>query len=321
MKKFIFEIVLLFLIVTITINYINNLDKPPRVNKILNINENLDIINLGTSHGANFNYATLSIHGESFNRAGNTLYYDLQNYKFIKNHLTDGAILLLPISYFSFGLDENRTDRGVVNPFVNDFYEYLPRKSIYSYSEKRAVSLKINRIQKNFRNLFPEKKKIKKKKKKSVLDTVSHEEMLKSFAIKRVVHHKKIGTYSNPDKNINYLKTLIDDAKQSGYHPVLITTPYYIEYAERFGADWLTKNYYQYITLISAQNNIPYLDYGNDNRISSIPELFKNSDHLNKKGIAVFNEILFDDLVKLGLISVDDVIKKKEQIKIIGLEK
>ena len=311
MKKFILEIVLLFILVTITISYINNLDKPPRVKQILTIKEKLDIINLGTSHGNNFNYSGLSIHGESFNRAGNTLYYDLQNYKFIKNHLADGAILLLPISYFSFGLDENRTDRGVDNPFVNDFYEYLPRKSIYSYSEKRAVSLKINRIQKNFRNLFPEKKKIKKKKKKSVLDTVSHEEMLKSFAIKRVVHHKKIGTYSKPDKNINYLKTLIDDARQSGYHPVLITTPYYKEYTERFGEDWLAKNYYQYISLISTQYNIPYLDYGNDNRISSSPQLFKNSDHLNKKGISKFNKILFDDLVNLGLISKNDVIQKR----------
>jgi len=309
MKKFIFEIVLLFILVTITISYINNLDKPPRVKQILTIKEKLDIINLGTSHGANFNYSGLSIHGESFNRAGNTLYYDLQNYKFIKNHLSDGAIILLPISYFSFGLDENRTDRGVDNPFVNEFYEYLPRKSIYSYSAKRAISLKVNRIQKNFMNLFPKKKK-KKKKKKSVVDTVSHEEMLKSFAIKRVVHHKRIGTYSKPDKNINYLKILIDDAKQSGYYPVLITTPYYKEYVERFGADWLAKNYYQYMSQISSEFNIPHLDYGYDSSISSKPELFKNSDHLNKKGISEFNEILFDDLVKLGLLSENDVPQK-----------
>ncbi|MDB4271055.1 hypothetical protein N9896_03055 [bacterium] len=314
MKKFLFEIVLLFILVTITINYINNLDKPPRVKQILTIKEKLDIINLGTSHGSDFSYSGLSIHGASFNRAGNTLYYDLQNYKFIKNHLSDGAIILLPISYFSFGLDENRTDRGVDNPFVNEFYEYLPRKSIYSYSEKRAISLKINRIQKNFMNLFPkEKKKKKKKKKKSPLDTLSHEQMLKEFAIKRVVHHKKIGTYSNPDKNINYLKTLIDDAKQSGYHPILITTPFYKEYVEEFGADWLSKNYYQYLSLISKQYNIPYLDYGNENSISSKPELFKNSDHLNKKGISKFNVILFDDLVNLGMISEDDILQKNNK--------
>lgn len=321
MKKFLFETVLLFILVAFTINYINSLDRPPRVEKILTIKKKLDIINLGTSHGNNFRYSGLSIHGGAFNRAGNTLYYDLQNYKFVKKHLADSAVIMLPVSYFAFGLDENRNDKGVDNPFVNDFYEYLPRKSIYSYSAKRDISLKVNRIQKNFRNLIPKKKKVKKKtnkkskKDKKVIpfDTVAHAEMLKEFAIKRVVHHKKIGSFTSPEKNLNYLKMLIADAKQAGYRPVLITVPYYKEYAERFEAEWLAENYDRYVSEISSQYDIPYLDYGKDDRFSFKAELFMNSDHLNKKGIASFNEILFTDLIKLGLISKDDVLQKKNK--------
>lgn len=319
MKKFLFETVLLFSLVALTINYINNLYKPPRVKQFLSIDKKLDIINLGTSHGNNFNFSGLSIHGKSLNRAGNTLYYDLQNYRFVKDKLADSAIVLLPISYFAFGLDENRADKGADKSFVNDFYEYLPSSSIYDYSAKRDISLKVNRVQKNFRALIPEKKKEKKKKpskkattkkkKKKVVafDTVAHAKMLKDFAIKRVIHHKKIGSFTTPENNINYLKTLIEDAKQSGYRPVLITVPYYKEYAERFGADWLAENYDLYIDDLSKKNDIPYLDYGIDKRISFSPEFFKNSDHLNKKGIAVFNKMLFVDLIRLGLLTEDNL--------------
>lgn len=319
MKKFLFEIVLLFILVAISINHIDGLNRSPRVKYILDITENLDIVNFGTSHGQNFHYSGLNIHGKPINRGGNTLYYDLQNYKFIKNRLSDGAIILLPISYFAFGLDENRADNGVDNPFVNEFYEYLPRKSIYSYSEKRAISLKVNRIQKNFRNLFPKEVKKKKtpkkvaKKKESPTDTISHEQMLKDFAIKRVVHHKKIGTFTTPEKNVNYLKMLIADAKQAGFKPILVTVPYYREYTDRFGADWMAENYNQYMSQISSEYNIPYLDYRSDPRFSNTPELFANSDHLNKQGIAEFNIILREDLIKLGAISEDDLKQKKKK--------
>ena len=137
--------------------------------------------------------------------------------------------------------------------------------------------------------------------------------MLKDFAIKRVVHHKKIGSFIPPEKNINYLNTLIEDAKQSGYRPVLITVPYYKEYAQRFEAEWLAENYDQYMAQLSKQHNIPYIDYGFDKRFTTAPELFKNSDHLNKKGIAMFNKILFADLIRLELISEDDLRQKKKK--------
>lgn len=323
MKKFLFETLLLFTLVGLTVNYINNLDKAPRVKHILKIDKKLDIINLGTSHGNNFNFSGLSINGKSLNRAGNTLYYDLQNFRFVKDKLADSAIILIPVSYFAFGLDENRADKGADKSFVNEFYEYLPNTSIHEYSAKREISLKINRIQKNFRNLLPkkrkekkkptEKKPVKNKKKKAIVfDTVAQKELLKDFAIKRVVHHKKIGSFIPPKNNINYLETLIEEAKQSGFRPVLITVPYYKEYAERFGTAWLEENYNQYMSELYKKYKIPYIDYGFDERINNSPELFKNSDHLNKKGKVVFNKILYTDLIGLGLISEDDLKQKKK---------
>ncbi len=322
MKKFLLETTVLFFLVALTAHCVGNLDKPPRVKQILSIDKKLDIINLGTSHGNNFNFSGLAINGRSLNRAGNTLYYDLQNYKFVKKHLADSAIVLLPISYFAFGLDENRADKGADKSFVNDFYEYLPPTSIHEYSLTRDMSLKIHRIQKNFRGVFA-KKKVKKpktkrrkktKKKKAIpFDTLAHITMLKDFAIKRVVHHKKIGSFVGPKNNIGYLKTLIEDAIQSGFRPVLITVPYYYEYAERFGQEWLSENYDVPIARLSKEFNVPYIDYGFDKRMTIKPEFFKNSDHLNKKGIAFFNKILFDDLIKLGLLSKEDLRQKKSK--------
>lgn len=326
MKKFLLETVLLFLVVVLTAHYISNLDKPPRVKQILSIDKKLDIINLGTSHGNNFNFSGLAINGKSLNRAGNTLYYDLQNYKFVKKHLADSAIVLIPVSYFAFGLDENRADKGADKSFVNDFYAYLPPTAIHEYSLSRDMSLKVHRIQKNFRDVFakkkakttkkqPKKKGNKKTKKKKVIpfDTLAHEAMLKDFAIKRVAHHKKIGSFVRPENNIGYLKTILEDAIQSGFRPVLITVPYYREYAERFGQTWLAENYDAPISSLSKEFNIPYIDYGFDKRMTLKPEFFKNSDHLNKKGIVFFNKILFDDLIELGILSRDDLRQKKKK--------
>ena len=246
----------------------------------------------------------------SVNRSGNTLHYDLQNYKFIKKHLADSAIVILPISYFSFGLDENRTDRGADNPFVNLYYEYLPKTSIFSYSLKKDLSLKISRIQKNFNKFFSDSKKKKKpakKKKKVVPTSPEHLISLKKSAVKAVALHKKLGRYSDPEKNINYLIDIIVDAKKSGYHPILVTTPYYKEYTEGYELDWLRENYYQFINSISTKYEITYINYNNNPAFSSDQTLFKNSDHLSSKGRSKFSAIIFKDLVRMGLIMKEDI--------------
>lgn len=313
MKKFTREIIIFITSIIVSATWLYNLEKPTLVKKALSINEELDIVNLGTSHGGAFEYSDLFLNGESFNRGGNTLYYDLQNYKYLKNYLAENAIIILPISYFSFGLDENRKDRGANNPFVNDFYMYLPKEFIYNYSNEKRFSVVLYRIQSNFFNELNSVflRAIDNNKEAIALDKDltdnSHIAKLKKHASGRGKHHKTLGTFSDAEKNLHYLSQLISDAKRSGYKPVLVTTPYYKEYSKGFEENWLEENYYNYIFMLSERYDVPYLDYGRNTRIASDPNLFRNSDHLNKEGISIFIRMLWDDLLKIGFLDIQDM--------------
>jgi len=238
------------------------------------------------------------IDGGKFHRRGNSIYYDLQNYYYLKPHLKDSAIIILPLSYFSFGLDENSTDRGEINPFVNDFYRYLPRKSIYSYTPKREADVYLNEIKLNFFNLFEKSK----KKEKIEISELDRNEILLDKVSKRVESHKKMGMYSSPQPNIAYLSELILDAKKNGYKPILVTTPYFKRYNEEFGNTWIKEHYYKYIDTLINQYQLVYLDYSDDERFSPNIELFKDPDHLNQIGKEKFSKVFFQDLNELGIL-------------------
>ena len=270
MKKFLIEIAVLISLLLFALYFLDTGKKSPGAERFIKIAEKLDVINLGNSHGGSCTYATLNLTAGSFNRAGNTLYYDLQNYKYLKRHLSDSAIIILPVSYFSFGLEENRVDRGEVNPFVNVFYEYLPPNFILNYSLKKDLNLKISRIQKRFNALYHSeiKKKPKKKKKRVVPKTSEKITHLINLLPKLPPSIKKYSPYGEPARNVKYLTELIADAQMSGYRPILITTPYYQAYNNNFDKGWLKDNFYRYMDSISSANKIKFLDYSRDSLFS-----------------------------------------------------
>lgn len=290
MKKFIFKIGLFIAIVAVSFVYLYGKRGSFYVDKFTSISSTFDIITLGTSHGGGIKF--YNNNGKGFQRAGNTLYYDLQNYKFVKPHLNPEAVVVIPLSYFSFGLDENRTDYQDPNAFVNEFYFYLPSSSIYNYSVTKNIQVYLNKVKQNYNSII-------KGLLKNTKASNSHEpkltkaEQLKFHAEKRAKTHQRMGTFSTPEKNIKYLNELITDIKKSGYKPILITTPYNRFYNANFSDSWLKQYYYNPIDIILSTHNIPYIDYSHDQRFEAKDELFHNSDHFNKIGAKYFSNIFF----------------------------
>ena len=226
--------ILLVTAVTFTLRYLyfsdqvcfpdpDNKEKPYQ--KFIGLkHECYDVINLGTSHGKCFRYQTdiHDINGARFHRAANSLYYDLQNYLHLKPYLNPGATIILPISYFSFGLDENRSDKKDYF-FVNYFYHYLPANQIHRYSLSKRIKVLIFEIQQNFHNkalsmIFPPKEKETRK--------WGIEFDFKKRAPKRAAHHIRLGTLHPREKSYPHLEQIIKDAQASGFKPLLTTTPY-----------------------------------------------------------------------------------------------
>ena len=293
MKKFLIEVTLAVVLVLLTGYFFLRIDTPSAITKrIQNIDKKLEIVNLGTSHGNDFDYSICSLNGQRINREGNTLYYDLQNYIYLNNsgYLEDKAFVIIPVSYFVFGLDENRSDRLPDNSFVNEFYYYLPKEQIFLYSEEKVASLTILSIQKNFENIFRANRN------KNRSNIVTTEAKLKQHALSRVKHHKRLSEFSSKEKNYNYLESLVETILENKHIPILVSTPYFNSYNENFGKEWLDENYFKIMHNMSNKYNVTYLDYSHDNRLSNNAKYFINSDHLNSSGQKVFSEFLFEDL-------------------------
>lgn len=300
MKHFIIKTGIFFVLIVLTVCFLSSKRSSPHVSKYKNITTKLDVINLGTSHGNGIVYNDF-INGKGFQRPGNTLYYDLQNYRYLQKYLNQNAVVIIPVSYFSFGLDENRTDYSDSKAFVNDFYFYLPAKSIYNYDRRKEVSVYLNKAKSNFNSVLNER--FFRSKKIDTSEELTKEQKLINHAKQRAQSHKKLGMYSSPGKNIDYLITLIREVKENGHEPVLLTVPYYEAYNNEMGEDWIQNNYYKYMYQIFEEFDVQYLNYSEDSRFVSIPSFYSNSDHLNLKGAKYFSDILFNDLRELKVLN------------------
>ena len=331
MKSYLIEILILSILTGVTYTGVFMSDKNNLFHTVERVkNKDVKVINFGSSHGGGISYGRLGFEGVSFAKEGNTLYYDLQNFRMIKDELEPGTVVLLPVSYFSFGLDENRTC-DYNDAFLNEYYEFLPSELIYDYSEKKRKGVKSFRLQKNFRNIYtnltesttketiesaPKKlinledpkdiskwseRKIRQLKRKAKEDKTFIKKMreLRQHAKKRVESHMAEGTYvKDAAHSYQYLEQLILECKEHGLQPFLLTTPFYSEYNNGFTPEWLYNNYHKYIYKLRDEHNVPYLNYAGDDRIIVHPFLFKNSDHLNQDGKVIFRRYFFSDFME-----------------------
>ena len=271
---------------------------------ISNIKPHQEIVVLGTSHGFDFMSISPRMTFLNFSKDGSTPYYDLQKFRWLHQQglLEDEAIIILPVSYFAFGLDENRTDRGPSSGFENEFYFYLDRAQIFNYSIKKDLSLRVfafqqiveerTGLQKSFGGLYYEKQPLP----SFNVDTLSHAGRLRKHASGRFLTHQKLAQYAPQTPNYKYFESLIAEAISHGYRPVLVTVPYSTFYNEKFNQQWLDTSYFEPVKRLAEEQNIPYLNYSDLTSISDQSELFEDSDHLNAKGMQVFNALFFDDL-------------------------
>ena len=268
------------------------------------IKPGVEIVNLGTSHGFDFVSVSNQMTFLNFAKDGNTPYYDLQNFRWLHERglLDKEAIVIIPVSYFAFGLDENRGDRGQNSGFTNDFYLYLSREQIYDYSLKKAIGFQTFRLQQNVLtalgsspgfggvhvdDVAPE-----------AIDrsAVTHERYLELHAKGRVKNHLSMAGFKPETPNQMYYGTLVREAQDNGYRPVLVTVPYTSYYNAGFDSTWLNEHYFDRMHDLSETYGVPYLNYATVRSISADPDLFKDSGHLNQAGKAVFSERFFADL-------------------------
>lgn len=306
MKRLVYKLIALgagTLIVVMVMSIIYMKQHQSSNKKYYNMPYGITLANTGNSHGQHaFDYSIYN--GTTFNFAmgSQSIVYDYNLIHYYINHFSKGSTLLIPISYFTFWYDELKSD--TFNDKNMRYFsildaEHMRFKSKKDYYIGKYFSI-IQLADINIRSVFDKATNL-------VDDPLKTDFTIQEIGEKRATYHlRHIRNDFNQiiemnPSNETSLRALIKLCKEQNITPVLITTPY-LHYYTKWFSDDLLKIFYHKINEICNELKVSYLDYSNDRRFAYDEDLFKDTDHLNKKGAKVFTKIIIDDLKRLKLL-------------------
>lgn len=283
------------------INYVN--DRTVKFMEYNKLSDNsVDIVTLGSSHGKfgikldKKNQMSLSLESQRF-------YYDFKMLEKYEKKLKEGAVIIIPLSIFSFYENE-------------EFFNGETYKNYINLLEKKDIRKKIKNseyfLTRNFSILYPPSRLIetlkyllKEKMKKNYIyygKNLRGAE-LKKAALETAKGHST-GLKEEYKKNgINSLNNILNYSHKRKYRAIFVVTPYWHEYTdelERIENNIFENKIYKNLKKIEELQKREYifLDYSHDKRFKNSADYFMDDDHLNKKGAEYFTEILLKDIEK-----------------------
>ncbi len=312
MRRFLVTVLIFILIlsgVTVSVNALyvrrDHSDKYG-TDKFLSMPETIAVCNFGSSHGLNgFNYSDLEQQGIScFNFAMTSQFisYDLRLLEQYGDRLAEGAIVLIPVSYFSlFGLPEteyeefegkNRRYYRVLDPARIKSYEPMMDLYVNHFPSLVAAS-----------NLVPVLlgKSTPADTRWAICTEPSKAAVSAEAAAQRhIVENKYDGEGHRiiNEEEVGALISMIEYCKELHTQPVPLTTPYLREYSDAVrdrDEDFFT-DFMEIMNRVREETDCRYLDYSGDERFAGEYELFTDADHLNREGARIFTDLLMKEI-------------------------
>lgn len=272
--------------------------------KFLNVPYNIQVSNFGSSHGLyGFDYKNHSKDYTTFNFAltSQTLSYDYLILKQYEDHFADNGIMFIVISNFSFGMDEE-SEPGFKSKNER-YYRFLTPEYIKQFDWKQyyfapfligpnealtAIKLKVLSLFKktnNLEDLYEQ----------GGIDFDYEKDSVAAY--KRHIHVDKDEKLIVLQKEVEALYGIIDICRKHNIRPILVTTPYRMEYNSKYSENFY-KQLHDVISSICKKADVEYHDYRNDPRFASSYEYNRNADHLTPLGAVVFTDTLFKEFIE-----------------------
>ena len=284
------------------------------IESMKDVPENLTFVNFGTSHGlCSFRYTNEDLAEGCYNLAlsGSDIYHNFATLKQFTENLSQGCIVVIPTSYFSFCMS---TDE----PSQKRYYLYLDKEYINEFSYETLINAKyipalrsgefiikdiIHDQNINAQNMMSsdtdEEKDINTN--STVMesdaaytdDVLVHIKELETHAAGRSVSWRLayMNLYSSyMDSNTQLLTDMVNYCYDHGFEPILVTTPVYTALNEEFSDEELDEYYFSNVKKVAENTGCRYIDLSHDEEISNNPDCFGNSDHLSVYGSVVFME-------------------------------
>lgn len=278
------------------------------VKKFQTIPEEIEISNLGNSHGL-YGYCYDNVSNYTcfnFGLVSQSLDYDYRLLEQYQGNLADGGIMFISVSYFSlFGMDESEgEDFASLN---KRYYKILSAKYIKKYSLKDDLLVDIFPVMGTADNILYDLATGEERGRivmdlweQNLLET--SKETIDTDAENTCQRHMANRIDSNGEwiinkANVDALYGIIALCKEKNITPILITTPYLSEYVDEIKSEFpdFFDEFYSFIEVIEKDTGVTYYDYSCDSRFKSEYGLFFSVDHLNRQGALKFTDIVFED--------------------------
>ncbi|MBA2845990.1 hypothetical protein HNP88_000174 [Methanococcus maripaludis] len=272
------------------------------VYKFKNVPYNLELVNFGTSHGQKgIYYGENNTHAFNYALSSQIFYYDYALLTQYGDHLKNGCIVIIPVSYlslyqnYSVSIPEQEPRYyGILDPkYLSFTYGEYVRYQIFPVLSSGP----------NIRYILNDKESYSQE---WEFDTKgSNEQEIHHDIDTRTKYHfidKTSGDlkpYNNQSEY--YLEKMVGYCNQNDYIPVLVTTPVTDDYRNAVPMEVINE-FYPLINNLSRKYNVTYLDYSYCTNISSNYSLYLDSDHLDLTGRKKFTKLLVSDLKEIGLL-------------------
>lgn len=277
-----------------------------QVDKLEKVPRNIDVANLGSSHSAwALNYDGIK-NPRCFNFAldNQDLYYDYQMLKRYTPNLSKGCVVLISVSYFTFGFIAAEWPESAIDSRYYGILKYsvIKKHNAIDYFKQRVspvlfggnVRYLLRDVQPTSRNMVEPM---------PLMSTWREKDRVVNGEQRYALHIKMVKDVKNYPTNIAIVERIISQCRRNGFRPVLITPPYTTYYNRYFSAKDLER-VYKTIDYLQGKFEIPYLDYSHDKRFGDDLSSFWGPDHMSLKAGMVFTRIVLNDLYNMGLVHV-----------------
>lgn len=276
--------------------YINYISK---YNKFLRVPNNLEVVNLGSSHSFYGVKYPKGIKGYNLALDSQNFYYDSKILKKYINKINKNGKIIIPVSIFSFYSSDDLGDTD-----LNErYYNFLNYEDVYNGTKTRAFLVKKFYIFYDGKSLFGTLKFIVKSLIKRKLEYKEMEWPSEKLTLAQKIKESEETAKRHTRKtkvHMEYIKNILKICKENNLIPILITTPQSYLYNEGVGDKQYKERIYDKIECLKEEFNFIYLDYSHDQRFENNLELFYDDDHLNEKGAEIFTNILLKDIENKG---------------------
>lgn len=308
MKKFIRNIALFTVIVLVSSVAVNALYQAVRYrdkamyteDKFQIVPDEIEICNFGSSHGLyGFDYTDFQDQYTTFNFSltFQSLSYDYRILQQYEDKLADGGVMFIPISYFSFAMNEEAEDTFESK---NDrYYSFLEPEYIKQYSFDQDIKNKFFALYFETPSVVVKNLAQASKKGQDFYGTKDGDSFDFGADAKNVRDRLELFDDNGlivRNEEYDALIGIIDIAKKHNIRPVLITTPYRDEYNQQFDEEFYSQ-FYAIIKQVCSDKNVEYYDYSHDERFTYSNEYNRNADHLSEAGARKFTKIVMEEIV------------------------